>query len=129
MEKPARSVTIVMPQEQPMSLNHLFARLHWAKRNAEVSRVKQMVRAYLDPDWPMFDGEVDIQVRAYFKNKRVQLDSDNIPCKLYVDGLKGWLIPDDSREYVRGVLPVSEIDRENPRVEINVTEVSEWKRQ
>ena len=117
-----RTITLILEDEQPIGLNRLLAREHWTIRNEEVARVKLAVRAALDPDWPMFDTPVAITVRAYFKNKGVQLDASNIPAKLYEDGLIGWLIKDDSPQYVRSMTTVSLIDRQNPRVEIEIKE-------
>ena len=119
---PARTVTIVIPDEKPISLNYLLARLHWTKRNTEVRRVLLIVRAHLDPNEDMFQGLVKVSVTVYFANKREQLDASNIPAKLYEDGLKGWLFPDDDSRYVRAVETVTLVDRENPRVELTVTE-------
>lgn len=118
-----RATTLTLEGEQPMGLNRLLAREHWTIRNEEVARVKLAIRAALDPDWPMFDTPVAITVRAYFKNKGVQLDASNVPAKLYEDGLIGWLIEDDSPQHVRSMTTASLLDRQNPRVEIEIKEV------
>lgn len=118
-----KQVTLILEDEQPMGLNKLITRIHWDERREEVSRVKLMVRAALDPNDPVFDNPVAITVRVYFKNKRVQLDASNVPAKLYEDGLIGWLIKDDKPEFVRSMTTVSLIDRDNPRVEIEIEEI------
>jgi hypothetical protein len=118
-----RQITLTLEGEQPISWNKMYSGWHWAKRKAEVDRVHLAVRAALDPDWPMFDRPVAITVRAHFKNKRVQLDASNIAGKLYEDGLIGWLVQDDKPQYVRSMTTISLLDRENPRVEI---EIKEW---
>lgn len=120
-----RTITLTLEGEQPMGLNKLLARNHWTLRDEEVGRVILAVRVALDPDEALFDKPVAITVRAYFKNRRVQLDCSNIPGKLYEDGLIGWLIEDDKPEFVRSMTTVSLIDRQNPRVEIEITEVSD----
>ena len=119
-----RQITLTLEGEQPMGLNRLLARVHWSIRDEEVARVKLAVRAALDPNWLMFDKPVTITVTVYFKNKGVQLDASNIPAKLYEDGLIEWLIVDDSPQYVRSMTTVSLIDRQNPRVEIEIREVN-----
>lgn len=119
-----REITLTLEGEQPISWNKMYAGLHWAKRKAEADRVHLAVRVALDPDWPMFVKPVVITVRVYFKNKRIQLDASNIAAKLYEDGLIGWIIQDDSPQYVRSMTTVSLLDRKNPRVEIEITEVS-----
>jgi Holliday junction resolvase RusA-like endonuclease len=118
-----RTVTLTLPNEQPISWNKMYAGLHWSKRQTEARRVHLEVRVALDPDEALFDKPVAITVWAYFKNKRVQLDCSNIAAKLYEDGLIGWLIEDDSPQYVRSMTTISLIDRENPRVEIEIKEV------
>lgn len=118
-----RITTLILPDEQPISWNKMYTGQHWSKRQAEVSRVHLAVRGEIDPNWPMFDRPVHITVTAYFKNKSVQLDASNIPAKLYEDGLIGWLIKDDRPQYVRSMTTVSLLDRQNPRVEIEVREV------
>ncbi len=120
-----RITTLILPKEQPISWNKMYAGQHWSKRHTEAPRVHLAVRVELDPDWPMFDTPVAITVTAYFKNKRVQLDASNIPGKLYEDGLIGWLIADDNPQYVRSMTTVSLLDRNNPRVEIEIREVED----
>lgn len=118
-----RIITLTLEDEQPMSWNKMYAGLHWSERKAEASRVHLAVRVALDPNEDMFDTPVAITVRVHFKNKGVQLDCSNIPAKLYEDGLIGWLIKDDKPEYVRSMTTISLIDRQNPRVEIDISEV------
>ena len=114
-------ITLILPGEQPFSWNQLYAgKMSRDRRAEEAARAHLAVRAALDPDWPMFTGLVEIEVRVYFENKRSQLDWANIPAKVYEDGLVGWLIKDDSPEYVRAGRVVSLLDRENPRVEIDI---------
>jgi hypothetical protein len=120
-----RTITLTLEGEQPMGLNKLLCRLHWTARDEEVARAILAVRVALDPDEPIFDTPVVITVRTYFKNRSVQLDCSNIPAKLYEDGLIGWLIEDDNPKYVRSMTTVSLLDRENPRVEIEIMEVTD----
>lgn len=126
-----RLVTLILDGEQPISWNKMYAGAHWSKRKGEADRVHLTVRAafdpqlLLDPEWVIFDKPVAITVTAYFKNKRVQLDASNVPAKLYEDGLIGWLIEDDNPKYVRSMTTVSLLDRQNPRVEIEIKEIVE----
>jgi hypothetical protein len=120
MSEHSEQITLVLEGEQPMSWNKIYAGLHWSNRKTEARRVHMAVRTALDPDWPMFDGPVAITVTAYFKNRRLQLDASNIAAKMYEDGLIGWLIEDDSPQYVRSMTTISLLDRERPRVEIEV---------
>jgi hypothetical protein len=111
-------ITIILPGERPMSWNKLYSGKHWNVRHTEAARVHLLVRAYLDPDWPMFDCPVEIEVRVYFAKN--PFDWSNIPAKMYEDGLIGWLIKDDSPKFVQAGRVVSLLDRRNPRVEIEI---------
>jgi hypothetical protein len=122
--EPARKVSLVLLDEKPISWNLLYAgKMTWRQRNEEAARVHLAVRCALDPDWPMFTVPVEIEIRVFFKNKAVQLDWANVPAKIYEDGLIGWLIKDDSPKYVRGGRVLSLLDRDNPRVEIDIFEI------
>ncbi|HZK34885.1 MAG TPA: Holliday junction resolvase [Bacillota bacterium] len=68
---------------------------------------------------------VDITITWYEPNLR--RDPDNITgggTKFILDGLvAGGAIKDDSQRYVNSIKHIPELDRENPRVEIEVQEV------
>lgn len=113
--------TIIIPNERPKSWNDYYAGQHWRKRQVEAQRVHAMVRAHLPQDAAVAEQPVHITVRAYFDKR--PLDASNICAKFYEDGLIGWLIEDDSPAYVAGVTTYSLIDKEFPRVEIDVEEV------
>lgn len=109
-------VEIHIPGEFPISWNTFYAGKHWSKRSRLAKEIHQLVRAHLDPNWPMFEVPVEIDFLAYFPDKVKLLDWDNIIVKFYVDGLKGWLIEDDTPEYIRAGHVYSYLDRENPRI-------------
>ena len=115
---------ITIPDESPMSWNSLYSGKHWSVRWNEAKRVHKIVRAHLDPEQPVYHLPVNIHIRAYFASISQQLDADNIIGKIYVDGLKGWLIPDDTAGHVASVTTSSHIDRERPRVEIELVEAT-----
>jgi hypothetical protein len=101
---------------RPESWNKFYSGQHWAVRKEEVDKIKALVRAEIDPEQPPMRIPVVIQVYAYFENK--PQDSDNIWDKPFIDGLKGWWIPDDDRASVRDVRVRSLVDKRNPRVVI-----------
>lgn len=70
-------------------------------------------------DKNLYKNKVDIDITAYFKT-RCQ-DSDNIPAKVIVDSLKGYLLIDDNNKYVGRVSTEAIID-DYERVEIVITE-------
>lgn len=119
-----RTMTIIIPDEKPVSWNKYYSGDHWSKRNNEAKRVHWLVRAHLDPESPIFNTLVDIEVVVYFENNKVRLDASNITAKFYEDGLIGYLIENDSWRQVRSMKTVTLLDRVDPRVEIIITEAT-----
>ena len=122
---------IILKDERPWSWNKMYSGIHWSKRAAEAERVHSLmfleIKGFFSEtavELDIFENRVDINMKVYFKNR--PFDSDNCCVKPYIDGLIGLLIKDDTREYVRRVSTQSEIDKINPRVEIEITE-EVWK--
>ena len=123
------SVTITLPGERPQSWNKAYAGQHWAKRKAEVERIRMAVRAVINPETcQVFAGQVDITVTVFFDKR--PFDADNVPAKFYVDACKGWILEDDDQHHVRSVTTVSLLDPQQSRVVIEVRPVQngafEW---
>lgn len=114
-------ISIVLEGERPISWNKYWSGMHWSKRSAEKDRVKMLVRECLDPDTPMFSQPVEVRVRAFFKGNAQ--DCSNVCIKPYEDAIIGWLIKDDSPQYVTAVRVESRKDNERPRVEIDIVAV------
>ena len=114
---------LIIPNERPKSWNDFYSGMHWKARKDYAEMIHGLVRSYLDPNDPIFECRVDILVMVYFD--KYPYDPCNIPAKLYIDGLHGWWIKDDTREFVRRETTQSEIDRDNPRIEITATPVEE----
>lgn len=114
-------VRIVIPGERGVGWQGFYSGGHWSKRKQAADIAHQLVRAYIDPNVEPFDCRVDIITTVYFKSQ--PQDSDNICDKLWIDGLRGWVIKDDDRRYVRRTTTQAEIDKENPRVVIEVVPV------
>lgn len=121
-----RAVTIVLPGERPVSWNSLYASRHWAVRKAAADNAHAAVMAAcsVPPVEPFAALRVDILVYALFDKR--PYDSDNIPAKLYIDGLRAaGVLDNDTIRYVRYVATCAAIDADNPRVEIEIREVEE----
>ncbi len=114
-------VRIVIPQHRGPSWNDFYSGGHWSKRKAAKDEAQQLVRAYLDPNVDMFNVPVDIFVTVYFSSR--PQDSDNICDKLFIDALKGRIIPEDDKRFVRWAATQAAEDKSNPRVEIEVIPV------
>ena len=113
-----------------------LARAHWAKAN-EVKREETdttMLYAKQAGIKPV-DGPVDVAVLfaeevRFFKNgKRKPLrDADNIQAavKSILDGLvKAGVMPDDSPDWVRRVIPTVKYVRDNPHITVIVMDYEE----
>ena len=119
--------TIIIPDERPISWNTYYSGGHWNERNKEAKRVHMLVRTYClatgHQAGDTFKRPVSIIVNAFFKSR--PQDADNIAAKLYIDGLKGFLIDDDTPAHVAMVTTASYIDKADPRVEIMVEEIAQ----
>lgn len=120
-----KSITLL--DERPMSWNELYTSKHWSYRAKEARRVHALVRATLDPNDRPFDEPVLIHMTVYFKNR--PQDSCNLTAKLYTDGMlaKGdWqdgarsLLWDDDMRYVTHTMLTPLVDKDNPRVVIDI---------
>lgn len=114
---------LVLEGERPVSWNKYYGGTHWSKRKADADAAHLLVRAALPRNARPYKQRVDITIRAYFRGKA--LDADNIVGKLYIDGLIGSVLYDDSPQYVRSVRTMSLRDHKRPRVEIEINPVKE----
>lgn len=120
---------LILHGERPMSVNKIYAGTHWTQRRNEAQRVHDVVFYELRKLWqhrkiktPIFTEKVTIVVTAYFAHH--PLDASNIPGKIYEDGLKGYVIADDTLLHVDSMMTRSRMDKQNPRVEIEIEEVT-----
>lgn len=111
--------SLVLEGERPMSWNQLYKQGHWGARKQEADRVHQLVSLEAR-GMRMAEGVVSIEVMAFFD--KYPLDADNICAKMYIDGLIGTVIENDSYKFVSSVMTETLIDREDPRVVIHISE-------
>lgn len=84
-------------------MNALYAGKHWSQRREDAEAVHTTVHAeLLQQRIPkrMYRWPVKI---TFFWNDHLDIDNHAYAGKLIIDGLKGWLIQDDDRRYVREV--------------------------
>lgn len=64
-----------------------------------------------------------VRYRLYYQTRR-RRDGDNCvaACKPILDGLKGHAFPDDDVGTVTILPPVIDVDRDKPRVEIEISD-------
>ena len=72
-------------------------------------------------------SRVDITITWYEPNLRRDLDNITGGQKFILDGLvRGGVIRDDSQRYINSIEHRFEVDRDNPRVEIEIQEVRRY---
>lgn len=111
---------IILEREKPISWNTFYMGKHWSFRNQEARRVHSLVH-YLTLKSKRFTRPVNILITVYGDKKL--LDADNIPSKLYIDGLKSNVILDDTPKWVDTVSTRSRADKTRPRVTIDIEEL------
>lgn len=82
------------------SMNKIYAGIHWSKRKRDAELWHMLVRSAL--------GKAGIQKEVMHRpvtvtirwNDRLDIDNHGYMAKLIIDGLKGWVIDDDTRRHV-----------------------------
>lgn len=79
--------------------------------------------AWLAKMLPKYE-QVSITITWYEPNEKRDPDNVQAGCKFILDGLvKAGTIPNDTRRYIKSITHIPELDRENPRVEVEVREM------
>ena len=84
-------------------LNKLYAGVHWSKRKRQAEQIHGLVQTTLKQKRiprKMFSKPVSVRI-SY--NSRLDIDNHGYLSKLIIDGLKGYLIEDDRRKYIRAL--------------------------
>lgn len=100
-------------------LNKLYAGAHWAIRKKKADKWHSLVHESLVNQLPkrLFNCPVIVQI-GY--NSRLDIDNHGYLSKLIIDGLKGYLIVDDTRKYVTGL--IQKFHNEGDQIIIQVME-------
>ena len=114
---------ITIEDYRPPSWNRFYSGMHWAKRKVLADEAHLLVLLSVRdqcPDADMFSECVDIEMVTYFKNR--PQDTDNLTAKLLIDGLRhAGILSDDTPQQVASVTTRSRVDKEFPRVTIQIT--------
>lgn len=114
-------MTIIVP-EVPPSLNRYAGRKNEWEYRSEKARWKQMVAWLSKKDRPDKPYKTATVFLTYYFPNGIRRDPDNYAGKMILDGLTaGGVIVDDSFNCIRLVLD-GQIDRENPRTEVEIVE-------
>lgn len=84
------------------SLNKIYAGRHWNKRKQDANFWHMLVKAEMSRQKiPKRIFQKPVRIRFRF-NSQLDIDNHGYIVKLITDGLKGYLITDDTRQYVVG---------------------------
>jgi len=111
---------IVFEGEQPLSWNKMYAGLHWTKRAAHANRVHLLVHSKTSR-CKRLERPVRIIFTAYLKR---QMDVDNYECKSWIDGLKKYVLHDDTPEFVKELVVRHGGKDRIGRIEIEIEEIN-----
>ena len=99
-------------------MNSIYAGKHWNQRREDAEYIHQTVRAALmEQRIPRKPFKRPVGVTFYW-NYRLDLDNHSYAGKLILDGIKGWIIQDDDRRFVR-VIEHRFYDKDYITVEVN----------
>ncbi len=105
---------LIIPDHKAISWNYLYRGQHWSKRAKLAEDIHLLVYASVcqqaNNKEKLYGKKVDIHIITHQKRP---IDSDNICAKLYIDGLKGLIITDDTPEYVGKVTTESIKDKKD----------------
>lgn len=89
--------------DSKLSLNSIYANCHWTKRKKDADKMHKLVKYSIIEQLgkpQIFDKPVEIFL--YF-NTRLDVSNTAYAAKLIEDALKGVLITDDSKIYVKAI--------------------------
>ena len=108
----------------PLSVQHIYGqrgRIRYMKKNAKLMKadyISQIIQQY---SWETIETPVSIVVEIYFWDRRKR-DWDNYH-KLSMDSLEWTVLVNDNQ--IRKALVELYYDKENPRIEIDISPLSE----
>lgn len=84
-------------------LNKIYAGVHWSVRKRQAEEIHKLVVLALRAEGiKRKPHEKPVSISILY-NTRMDIDNHGYLTKLIIDGLKGYLIQDDSKRYVRGI--------------------------
>lgn len=82
------------------SFNKVYAGMHWTKRKAAADYFHSLTQCALyNQKIPRLPFKSPVRITMYF-NSNLDVSNHGWIAKMVEDGMKGWLIQDDTRKYV-----------------------------
>lgn len=86
------------------SMNSIYSGVHWSKRKQKAEQIHRLVQNALKQAG-IRKIPLPFPVKVYISyNSRLDIDNHGYLAKLIVDGMKGWVIMDDNRQYVKALV-------------------------
>lgn len=86
-----------------LGLNQIYSGGHWSKREKLAKEIHMLTRqAMMAKGIPKRIVGNPVAVTLYY-NSRLDIDNHGYLAKMIIDSLKGWIIADDSKQYVSAV--------------------------
>ena len=119
-------VKFIIPDRLP-NLNDIIDAAKQGKRGfqpyAEMKKIHEEKICWIIKKLPQFD-KVKIRITWYEPNAMRDPDGIIAGLKFIMDSLvKMKVIPNDSQKYIKGIENIFDIDRDNPRIEVEIEQV------
>jgi Holliday junction resolvase RusA-like endonuclease len=98
---------------------------HWSRYAAEKRKHTEAVAwAALEAKLRPVTAPVEITFAWFSKNRRADPDNIRYAAKHILDGLQvAKILPNDNQQWIRGFCDTFDVDKDNPRVEVTLSEV------
>ena len=105
MIKIENKIELILPLkvDSKLSLNSIYSGKKWYTRQNQAHKIHELVRLELINQRilkKLFEKPVNIE---FYWNSLLDLDNHGYLAKLIIDGLKGYLIQDDSKKYIEKI--------------------------
>lgn len=110
-------IEIPIKVDSRLGLNKQYSGKHWSVRNREAMEVHTAVKlALMQYPYTMFKKPVKIK---FYYNSRLDCDNHGYLNKLIIDALKGLVIQDDDKRYVKEITTCFQSKSKNIILEIS----------
>jgi Holliday junction resolvase RusA-like endonuclease len=84
-------------------LNKIYAGVHWSKRKAQAEEIHELVYySMMQQNVPPVLFQKPVIIQFSFKSN-LDLDNHGYLIKMLIDGMKDYILKDDSKKYVREI--------------------------
>lgn len=98
-------IELILPLKvnSKLSLNGVYSNNHWSVRKRQAEEIHTLVKfELLSKRIPRKIFENPVRINFYW-NSMLDLDNHGYLAKLIIDGLKGYLIHDDTKKYIQEI--------------------------